>query len=1270
MPSRSTKHARASKSSRAPVILNPDPPRLPIYETEPEPEPEPEDEQDDSGPPIPIPVPRSQTPQLPHPVSRSGIARTIPTSHSPTKRFTAPLPLPAPPSARAAPAVVDLGTVPRTCGPNPNNEDHILWARWDTLPLGAGPHRRLLFVAYPSVLQIYDTTDLGALEEVLRLPLASLHDATHPEQMLGCLVHAAALPSRLGQDEEAPLIGLAFDTGSFLVYSLKTHRTLTHRHLAAPIHSFQANEHYIVVSTTAPRALHVLATRTLAPLHVVPAPRLAAYRPPPPPGEGVVGSAAAMLSSAFAGLARAPGGAGPRYNAHSRFGSREDGCSHSHHYHHHEDEEVLRDADGMHRSHAHAQAHVSPPTTVLASKPHAVYALSHRLLAYISPSPSSPRSPASSSLSPAAPPSTSTSSPTFPSGTTTAPDTGAHAELRRVWGGVRTLGGMAVSAARARVGGGGGVETGAGAGVGRFFSRSAPEGRGFGMSMGLERGREREGEGEGEEREGGKGGGGGSVVTVVDLGGGGGMDVVVEFSARGGGGGGEEEMEVARLEWAPDGCALGVVPRDGQAVRVFQVRPVARSLSARTGASARANSHSHSRSQSSSSSSSHPGGGVDYGASSGHTKPEYGSAWHVYSLRRGWTSAVVEGVAWTSDGRWAAVGSKNRTVHVFAVDPPSLCGGGGRAARAMDVRPMMTEMNPLVRLRAPTPSTTSTSTAITSPTTTTTTTTSTTTTTAAAAAQATPRPRAALAFTFISSGSGPPLPSHLRPSPSPSSLPPSSPPSYRTPTSGAGSGGGARTDIQDILVFDPGDASLALRRVVLEVRPRQRRGGKEFLANGGMAGMGMGMGIVSGAAAAVMGMGMGMGMGATSISLPVPGRLAFGGQSQSQSPTGGGGAGAGFGRRSSSRSRSRLGQAGVEEEVQMQMELVPRESTVMVWSLRIRIREDRGEGESESESGEVRKVMDGPPLKASSWGRGKAHRADNWLAQAELSTSSKSQKVVPRSIYLSHQFSFHTLGEDYHALIRRYRFEDVGVGGHTIEARRQVQVSAYAHAYEGEGGGGGGSGGGGEFVEASPRHRSLSASFDAPLASALINDLELEHAHVHGAGVLPMYPNGGGGAGSASSGGGVFRSAMIIPIRARTRGIGIGEGVGGIIRREIIKKVRSPRVRPRSGSSGESESVAVSVPLEFDEEDEDFMLGSGEGARARAREGEVEGESALEVEVEVDDAWGGWSVEDGLAVEEAERFDDIDVLGLLDEEQALARQTQMKRKGRQRRSRA
>jgi len=41
----------------------------------------------------------------------------------------------------------------------------------------------------------------------------------------------------------------------------------------------------------------------------------------------------------------------------------------------------------------------------------------------------------------------------------------------------------------------------------------------------------------------------------------------------------------------------------------------------------------------------------------------------MYTLRQGRMSAVVEGADWSTDGRWLAIGTRKRTVHVFAVNP-------------------------------------------------------------------------------------------------------------------------------------------------------------------------------------------------------------------------------------------------------------------------------------------------------------------------------------------------------------------------------------------------------------------------------------------------------------------------------------------------------------------------------------------------------------------------------------------------------------------------
>lgn len=256
----------------------------------------------------------------------------------------------------------------------------------------------------------------------------------------------------------------------------------------------------------------------------------------------------------------------------------------------------------------------------------------------------------------------------------------------------------------------------------------------------------------------------------------------------------------------------------------------------------------------------------------------------------------------------------------------------------------------------------------------------------------------------------------------------------------------------------------------------------------------------------------------------------------------------------------------------------------------------------------------------------------SWLAQAELSIHSLSTKIIPRSIYLSHQFTFQSLGEDYHALIRRYRFD---VGGAKIEVRREVEAIAFA-AETSE-----------SFVEGfAPRRdvRRASSSFDEPLASALGAGIESGRAPP----VLPMLPNGAPRSGPKS-----IRNA--IPIRSISDNM--SEGIGRI-RTQFQQRVRSPR----GGDIGSG-----ATPLEFAEEDEesqsrDSLLDKGIIIRGGNRHSgttlstpSVHGHPSDD-DGDADELWRAWESQDKLAIEEVERFDDISVVGLLDEEQVSMNQ--------------
>jgi hypothetical protein len=311
----------------------------------------------------------------------------------------------------------------------------------------------------------------------------------------------------------------------------------------------------------------------------------------------------------------------------------------------------------------------------------------------------------------------------------------------------------------------------------------------------------------------------------------------------------------------------------------------------------------------------------------------------------------------------------------------------------------------------------------------------------------------------------------------------------------------------------------------------------------------------------------------------------------------------------------------------------------------------------------------------------------SYLAYAELSTFSRSPRILPRSVYLSHQFSFYTLGEDYHALISRSQLD---ISGQKLEVRKNVEINPFPssphhhHHHHGseslesfiEGLGSLRFATQGDHHHHHHHHthtRRFSGSFDEPLASALAGGLDDIGVGAGAAStappVLPMYPNG-------AIPGSSFRNS--IPIR--TIGGGVSEGLS-LLRREI-NKVRSPSLVPRSGGGGDGDggnkaSTGGSpglVPLEFDEEDEDFLGRDGGDHRevAAVKEEEEEagaavvmmkkeqggpvpdldvssssGGHALIVDNDADVVFsGGWDSQDRQAVEDEERFHDLIAPGL------------------------
>ncbi|THU96949.1 hypothetical protein K435DRAFT_858103 [Dendrothele bispora CBS 962.96] len=661
---------------------------------------------------------------------------------------------------------------------------------------------------------------------------------------------------------------------------------------------------------------------------------------------------------------------------------------------------------------------------------------------------------------------------------------------------------------------------------------------------------------------------------------------------------------VSDIWFSQDGTSVLVAPRDGQVVQAFGLRtnPVPRMTQDQS--ESRSKSVPGSRSKTStdrpSSSVSRPTSSNGSGQSSPVAEVP---PLHVYNLRRGRTPAVIESASWADDGRWVALSTRKRTVHIFAVNP---YGGKtdvrshveGKVRNYLEPPPLSTELSPLVRLRVskiPGPE----------------------------------QPQVPLAFVFLkpSPVAESSMPTNLLPPITSPLLPPAQGHSYgsvsstHTVTSSSPStrsepisphfspGTGRPKNYQDILVFDPTDGVLSLRRLMTDIKVRSKDG--SFILStsfGSFASVGS--------------------VGSTSRSLPGTGAA---------------------GRLSTSPNKASLGgsnSSGLTQMIEEPKEIIGKESTVATWSLRRR-----------REWSETRKPLEDPSVQsleqsvnledsARTAGAGRTSKVD-WLARAELSTCSKMTKVLPRSVYLSHQFSFHALGEDYHALIRRYHFD---IPGPKIEVRKGIEVSAYP------------SGTSESFVEAggfATRHdaRRVSASFDEPLASALAGGLDYSSRQP----VLPMLPNGMPGSKPHS-----FKN----PIPIRRMGDNAAEGLGRL-RREI-NKVRSPRLPATSDSS-----IPTSVSLEFDEEDEDFLDRNNDYPDVATARADVkhsvsppatdDGTTSSTLEsndlspgedTSNDNAFEGWVGQDQLAGEELESFDHISAVGFLDEEQEMQAQAQ------------
>ncbi|OBZ65051.1 hypothetical protein A0H81_14964 [Grifola frondosa] len=1008
---------------------------------------------------------------------------------------------------------------PFTRYPGVEDVEEILWAGWDNLiEDNSAKPTCVLMLGYPTGLQIWDCSNLGSISELLNL--------SGPQW--GAVEFARVLPNPplSAADQfhaKRPLSGFCMSqTGEwpdFLVYSLRTHEVVKRLPIIG-LRSFSAAAQFVVLSTSNPSTLHILSSSTFSTLYNIPSTSLVPFAYPSP--------------------------SAVKNNIVSSLDLEQEGSLSASQPHHH-------------------------------SLPQPVFALSNRLLAFVSPLSQQDSGSGSSATQPHISMPVASVNGAVDIGIGLSQSDLSHAAVKiggSVLSGMKFLGGMAMSAARARV-----TVAVAGdahnsprsipgpSGLTNMFSRSAP------TASGRIHGHER--------RHSTPDGIGrplphrtadfvspaaasipapssGYIVSVMDL-----QSLlssstskpekVAEFKVS-------KQQPLSIMQFSADGTSLAVGTKDGRRIRVFQLQPKARlqrSLGEISGQDVQSDEASKEIFQ------------ATRRGSTSHDERRVltDTAFQVYNLRRGHTPGVVQSIEWSNDKLWFAIGSKTRTIHVFAVNPlggmPDIAGHLSGKVVNSTTPALSTELSALAHLRLKSPSP--------------------------------DQLNVPCAFTFLRS-SEVLLPSSLLPPASVQFSASSSPSSIH-------SGGLSKpvsptqrssrpTNYKDVLVFNPNDCALSLYRIFVD-----RFSGEHTMS-------------LSNAVPIV---------GGTSISLPgmsTIGRVSATPPSSSSSPR---------------------AVSGLTQMMDKPAQLVCKDTTVVsTWHLgrardwpEVR-RSAQGHGRQPSRLGRVPKL--------------------DWLSRAELSTCSSSPRVLPRSLYVSHQFAFHALGEDYHALIRSHHFD---VSTSKIEVRKAVEVSAYP------------SGGGESFVQglSSPRDiGQTSSSFDEPLACALSAEI---HPFSPSPPVLPMLPNGTPGSISKS---------LITAIPIRTVAAGIHDGMSeSLIRlRREFGKARSPRLAARP-----DHGVSSSVPLEFDEEDEDFLadnIGCGDPAddvisRSTSR---GEGDSGasistpstnmdpLPVEDDGEHMWQGWGPEDQQAIEDAERFDDITV-GFMDEEQESMREADKKK---------
>lgn len=170
------------------------------------------------------------------------------------------------------------------------------------------------------------------------------------------------------------------------------------------------------------------------------------------------------------------------------------------------------------------------------------------------------------------------------------------------------------------------------------------------------------------------------------------------------------------------------------------------------------------------------------------------------------------------------------------------------------------------------------------------------------------------------------------------------------------------------------------------------------------------------------------------------------------------------------------------------------------------------------------------------------------------------------------------------------------------------------------------SGAGEAFIHGSHDTGRASSSFDEPLSSAMASGLEYPSSPP----VIPMFPNGTPGS---------FKNS--VPIQRVAAGLSDGMSEGFARVRRGVSRVRSPRLVAHN-------DMGAGVPLEFGEEDEDFELSASRddgGSVSVSTPSSGPGDAG-----ERKDDENIWPVD-----ELGGQFDELSVVGLMDEEQALTK---------------